>query len=76
MPELTLCQVRTAANSYLANLDLPRATRYKRLADMAHTITRQQQRNARSRRSHRKKTIRQLKQIGIQFRKLGHCKLE
>ena len=36
----------------------------------------QQQRNARSRRSHRKKTIRQLKQIGIQFRKLCHCKLE
>ena len=73
---MTLCQVRTAANAYLSTQDLPRALRQKRLEDVASIITLQQQRNAKARRAHHKRTRKKLQQLGIDFRKLRRCKLE
>jgi hypothetical protein len=73
---LTLCQVRTAANAYLSTQDLPSALRRQRLEQVADTLTLQQQRNAKARCSHRKKTREKFKQLGIDFRKLRRCKLE
>ena len=73
---MTLCQVRTAANAYLSTQDLPNALRQQRFEHVADNITLQQQRNAKARRSHRKKTREKLRRLGIDFRKLRRCKLE
>jgi hypothetical protein len=50
--------------------------RQRRLEDAAHIITLQQQRNAKARRAHQKRTRKKLRQLGIDFRKLRRCKLE
>ncbi len=76
MPELTLCQVRTAANAYLSTRDLPRASRRKRLEKVATIITQPQPRHAKARRSHRKRTCRRLRLIGINLRTIRRCRLE
>jgi hypothetical protein len=72
---LTLCQVRTAANAFLSTQDWPRSLRRQQLEDAASLITRQQQRNAKARRAHHRRTRKKLKQLGIDLRKLRRCKL-
>src|SRR5262245_7538217 len=64
-PELTVCQIRTAAAALVQSLWLRRAAGQELLERTAKKIVYQQQRNVRARTSHTKKTVRKLHRLGI-----------
>ena len=72
-PELTVCQVRTATRRPVP-LWLRGGRCSRRTAEsLAAQLTLTQQRNATAARSHRKRTLRRLRAIGIRLRALRIC---
>ena len=73
-PELTVCQVRIAADALIRSR--PLGTRAARLliAAAAKTIAYYQTRNAAARRSHAKTTVQKLRDRNIRLADLPQCK--
>jgi hypothetical protein len=72
-PELTVCQIRTAAAAWVQSWWLTSRARTKFLDRTARKIRDTQRRNARSRKSHRKRTLRRLHALGITVSELPRC---
>ena len=70
---MTICQVRTAANALLDALPLGEADRKLRLAKTASILQETQHQNAKSRASHTKARLRELRAIGISVKRLPCC---
>ena len=70
---LTVEQVRQAAGAWFEAHSLPRGARWERYQRAAERITYYKQRNKEARRSHTKKTLRRLHEIGIKLRDLPSC---
>ncbi len=70
--EWTVCPIRTASSAWVQSRSLSRSAQYR----AACTIHKMQSRNARARRSHRKKTLKKLHKLGIYLRDLPRCGLE
>jgi hypothetical protein len=70
---VTICQVRTAANALLDALPLSEADRKQRLAKVARVLQETQHQNAKSRASHTKSRLRELRAIGINLKRLSCC---
>ena len=71
--ELTVCQVRIAADAMIRSCWLPEPQRQAILQHASNKIRYYQTRNACSRRSHRKETIRALHRCGLTLRSLRRC---
>ena len=72
-PELTVCQVRMAANAMIQACSLPPPKRHALLDKVSRQIQYYQSRNAQARRSHRKGAIRMLHRCGITRKSLRRC---
>ena len=72
-PELTVCQVRTAAAAVVEGLRL--GTAVKELAERAaRTIERAQRENSEARESHRRDALAELKAMRIDLSKIIQCR--
>ena len=72
-PELTVCQVRIAADAMIRPCWLPEPQRQAILQHASNKIRYYQSRNERSRRSHRKETICTLHRCGLTLESLRRC---
>lgn len=72
-PEVTICQVRTAADALIDALPLSPNDRLARLEKAAEQLRRTQDKNARARRSHTKTRIRRLQSLKIVPEELRCC---
>jgi len=72
-PEVTICQVRRAADALLDALTLHPEDRKRRLAKITGDIRDDQKRNAAARASHTKTRLRVIKANGIRLDKLTCC---
>ena len=75
-PDLTVCQVRTAADALVGSADLCRHCRRGRLAQAADLIDHYQARNRRAAGCHRRATLTRLDGLGIDLATLRSCILE
>ena len=71
--EITLCQVRTAANVLVDVLSLPKRARIERLEKASRNLRQTQDQNSRARRSHTKTSLLRLKSQGIRLEELPCC---
>ena len=72
-PELTVCQIRTAAAALVQSWSLGKNAGQVLLERTAENITYQQQQNAKARKSHTKRTRRKLRELGIRLATLTPC---
>lgn len=72
-PEVTICQVRDAANALLDALTLNPQDQKRRLAKAARIIRDTQRRNAAAKKSHAKTTRERLKALGVNIEKMRCC---
>ena len=70
---LTVEQVRRAADVWIAACDLPRSMREQAYRRAAERIAYYQHRNQQARLSHTRKTIRRLRELGIEPDQLKSC---
>ena len=75
-PDLTVCQVRAAADALVGSADLCPPCRRGRLARAAELIARGQARNRQSAACHRKATLARLEQLGVDVATLRCCILQ
>ncbi len=75
-PDLTVCQVRTAADALVGSADLCPTCRRGHLARAAELITRAQARNRQAAACHRRATLARLDELGIDLATLRCCILE
>jgi hypothetical protein len=70
---LTVCQIRTAASALVQSWWLSHTAAGQLIERAARIIRDTQARKARSRKSHRKRTLRKLREIGVTISHLPRC---
>jgi len=66
-------QVRHAADVWIATRDLPRSVRKEYYRQAVERIAYYQERNRRARKSHTKRTLQRLRELGIEADQLNSC---
>ncbi|GIX02460.1 MAG: hypothetical protein KatS3mg112_1397 [Thermogutta sp.] len=73
-PELTICQVHLAVSALIRSWSLSRRASRRLIEKTARRIRYSQQRKAAARKSHYRRTLRKLREIGINIKNLIRCK--